>query len=126
VVIGVLLGSVQHELRANVGHSLETRGPAARLVESSAHRVSEVSLTSGRYTGDGEAEMRTHLQRRLEALERRFSTDQEPGKAFLPEFLVAEFLAKGFSFDHKGRPISSPGVAQQLLANFPNGHRRDS
>jgi hypothetical protein len=84
--------------------------PKEGLVEGSAHRVSEVSLTSGRYTGDREAEMRTQLQRRLEALERRFSTDQEPGKAPLPAWLVADLRAQGFSFDHDGRPDMKSGA----------------
>jgi len=42
--------------------------------------------------------MRTQLLRRLVALEQRLQIETEPGKAFLPDWLVAEFLAQGFSF----------------------------
>jgi hypothetical protein len=84
--------------------------PKEGLVEGSAHRVSEVSLTSGRYTGDGEADMRSQLLRRLDALEQRLPTESAPGKALLPAWLVADLRAQGFSFDYDGRPDMKSGA----------------
>lgn len=57
--------------------------------------------------------MRTQLLRRLVVLEQRLQVETEPGKMLLPAWLIAEYRAQGFSFDHDGRPISSPGVAQK-------------
>jgi hypothetical protein len=57
--------------------------------------------------------MRNSLQRRLDESERRRTTDQEPGKAVLPVWLVAEFLAQGSSFDHNGRPNVKSGAAHR-------------
>jgi hypothetical protein len=48
--------------------------------------------------------MWNQLQRRLEALEQRFSTGKQPGKTLLPAWLAAEYRDQGFSFDHVGRP----------------------
>jgi len=71
----------------------------------------ETSAASARATL--EAVMRTQLLRRLVALEQRLQVETEPGKMLLPAWLIAEYRAQGFSFDHDGRPDMKSGVPRR-------------
>jgi len=51
--------------------------------------------------------------RRLVALEQRLQVETEPGKMLLPAWLIAEYRAQGFSFDHDGRPDMKSGAPRR-------------
>ena len=105
---GAGTGSAQRQAPENWPPGAPGSPMLRRKLKSGASRNSRCLRT--RYTEGGDAEPTTAT---AEGVRATAQVETEPGKAFLPAWLIAEYRAQGFSFDHDGRPISSPGVAQK-------------